>query len=508
VGCYIVILQVIMSLFEQCKIWFIHQEYPKVIEALEENSELLKHPEPALMLMSAYISSAHGWKDRLNYEKVVHLWHTHEKVFSKFSGALHALAMAYLGLEQYGLALDYFNKAFKIGGPVDHLIGDILSLCRKKLTSPTFTEPYRARVNKAWKAFEEDEYKVHNLLEGPIPSYEKNAEALALSRDKFEIAMDEPGLRLASGSENGKSGLVFSPMGQWSNFFKQCALIAVTPQSIKQNWVITIGEPQIGYMSLQVYGLNLDSDDWLVWLGKTKKGYKLSAYCPKVVKSSMPKGLYVKLAEGFINNAIGELPRMKNFGKPDVLKVPRKSAPVPLTKLAEFLKRKGFDLNEKVLAYTENDVPFNMSINPVLQNAPDSEGPRHEIMEGFTSFPDLIIEYATGKNDIANDLFACGAVPGTIFFTPPMKGGLADAKNTAYVQKLQRLLDEKCALNSFMPISIATGAVWSYFDLIAWDINEVMRVARKFFRENPVRSCGFQVLHTEAAPDFWTKNSR
>ncbi|MCD8340302.1 MAG: hypothetical protein LUC43_08945 [Burkholderiales bacterium] len=490
-----------MELISQCENWFREKKYSLIIKALENISKNYRNPALDLMLAKAYINIAHGWEDRNLYRKALILLRplegqsSHEFEWNYWTGK------AFLGLEQFSRAIKYLRKAQEIK-PNSAKVQLAIKECKSLLIKPRFSETFLTRTANAWRAFNDIEPELLEMIQ-KFPLASKKIGEVSDKADKaFEIAMSTPGLVLAQG--NAKYGLIFSPKGNWANFFEQCIVVSQSPQYVRQNWEIFIGALPTNYMNLVLFGIEFCSKDALVWLDNINGNYKLSVYSSKL--ATLPKNLkdiYPQLATDYIDNAIGELPRMKFFGKPEVLELPKVKPPIPMHELCATLKKEGFDLSLDPMLYLVDFEPYETSATKGV--VPESEygKARSDILKGYTTFKDLILEYSKKKNDIADRLISDGAIPGFIFFSPPVKDGPDNEENMDFSKKLQRELVDKTKPQAITLTGVASGFAWWYVDFIAWDIANVLEVAKEFFRQNPPLFCGFQVFHTESEPDLW-----
>ena len=152
-----------MDLLHQCQLWHEHDEYQKIIDALEEIPAQARTPEMDSELARAYNNVAQPGEKEL-FQKAIALLKPHEDYFEHDHYWNFRMAYAYYYLDQEGLALCYFQKALQ-ARPGDRDALEFIENCRKCLALPYFEETFRQRTARAWRAFEQEEGEVRRALE-------------------------------------------------------------------------------------------------------------------------------------------------------------------------------------------------------------------------------------------------------------------------------------------------------------------------------------------------------
>lgn len=140
-----------MTLLEQCQIWNEHDEYQRIIEAIEAVSAGDRTPELDSELARAYNNLAEITDQEL-FEKAVGLLLPHEEYFKGDHSWNFRLAYAYFYLGREGEAKSYFEKALE-ARPGDEDTKEFLDACRRSLSLPGFEKNFRERTLEAWLHF-------------------------------------------------------------------------------------------------------------------------------------------------------------------------------------------------------------------------------------------------------------------------------------------------------------------------------------------------------------------
>ena len=140
-----------MDILEQCRQWNESGAFEKSREMLEAIPAEERGPEGDAELAEAYLALAETEGTEL-YHKALRVLAVHEEAQSEDFRYNRLMALAYYYLDEDGLALSYFERAFSLR-PEDKEMSDYVEDCRERLTFPRFEKNFRERTAEAWDAF-------------------------------------------------------------------------------------------------------------------------------------------------------------------------------------------------------------------------------------------------------------------------------------------------------------------------------------------------------------------
>ena len=144
-----------MTLLEQCQAWHNHGDYEKIIAAIEEIPAAERTPELDGELARAYNNVAQP-SEWWYFKKAIDLLAPHAEDSADDHVWNFRMGFAYYYLDQENRALPYFETALA-ALPGDEDTEQMIEDCRRGLSLPLFSRPFRIRVQEAWLAFSEAE---------------------------------------------------------------------------------------------------------------------------------------------------------------------------------------------------------------------------------------------------------------------------------------------------------------------------------------------------------------
>ena len=139
-----------MTLLEQCQAWHNHGDYEKIITAIEEIPAAERTPELDGELARAYNNFAQP-SEWWYFKKAIDLLAPHAEDSADDHVWNFRMGYAYYYLDQENRALPYFEAALA-ALPGDEDTEQMIEDCRRGLSLPLFSRPFRIRVQEAWLA--------------------------------------------------------------------------------------------------------------------------------------------------------------------------------------------------------------------------------------------------------------------------------------------------------------------------------------------------------------------
>ena len=232
----------------QCQIWHENQEYGKVVEALEAISPGKCTIETDMELARAYNNMGNPGDvgGRRLLRKALRLLEKHEAELSEDYSWNFRIGYSLIFLEREGEALPHFEKALELHPGDDpkyntrEEIQALIDSCRRSMALPTFEMTFSARVASAWEEFEKEEAEIRRMMDsGRMDDYSE--ELIRRIQDVLEIALDDPAFEF--GIDEGKHDLVLVAQGDKARLFEYVYFRDHAPESVLENWKITVGRP-------------------------------------------------------------------------------------------------------------------------------------------------------------------------------------------------------------------------------------------------------------------------
>ena len=183
-----------MTLLEQCQIWHAHDEFQKIIEAIDAVPAAERTPELDSELARAYNNAA-SVDDRAYFEKAIALLTPHADYFKGDHLWNFRMGYAYYYLDREDRALPHFEAALA-ALPGDPDTEKLIESCHKGLALPLFQRPFRIRVQEAWAVFAQEEAELRALMDA---GEDHGEELIERCSDVLRIALSDVSFEMGKG---------------------------------------------------------------------------------------------------------------------------------------------------------------------------------------------------------------------------------------------------------------------------------------------------------------------
>lgn len=481
-----------MTLLEQCQIWNEHDEYQRIIEAIEAIPAGDRTPELDSELARAYNNLAEVTDQEL-FEKAVGLLLPHKEYFNGDHSWNFRLAYAYFYLGREGEAKSYFEKALE-ARPGDEDTKEFLDACRRSLSLPRFEKNFRERTLEAWAAFEKAEAGLRSMMDREDRDSVAE-ELIGTCSEILETAFGAVSFELGYNGE--KYELILTPEGDKAQLFQMVYFERHAPAAVLERWNIWVGrQPSIGF-SLRSDGNEVSGSDVLVWVEKQANNrVSLTLYCEKLIpllQENENRAWWLLCT--LTDQILGEIPSMSCIDAFDVTDTPREEPSILMTELPRALEGMGLSLNLDAQEYLDNSYS-GYEMKPVED--PDADW-RLDVYIATTRLEALIGEYLRGDSDVMDVLHRDGAVGG--FLGYPLDGFTGEKRAADILDfrdALQAAITEQAGEDAVTFLGGATGLYCGYLDFIAWDLRPVLGAAKGFFEKSSLKWAAFQTFRRDA----------
>ncbi len=494
-----------MKLLEQCQIWNENSEFQKIIDAIEAVQLEERTPELDSELARAYNNIA-DVDDREIFEKAVELLKPHEEYFEGDHCWNFRIAYAYFYLNRESDALRHFKKALE-ARPGDEDTEEFIKYCIRSISLPSFDKNFRERTQDAWKAFEEIEAEIRADIDENSKcgnAMEYGETLLAKLNKALNIAFDGIAFELGVGA--GTYELVLTPEGDKIRLFELDYFARRAPESVRDNWVISVGRRGNVNIELRAAENSINGDDIQMWIEKNgEKTVDIAVYCEKLtplLKEDEGKAWW--MLTSITDVIIGEISAMAYIGNFEVLDAPKAEPWIKLKELPKVLERMGLDVQLEASEY------LNSSYHGYTRE-PDNDQDaiwRADIYTGSTRLPQALYEYFQGTTDASDALNSDGAVLGFIcypldsFYGEHYSEDILNFRDTLEKEILETASDDAVTF-----IGGATGTHSGYLDFIAWDLPSVLDAASTALVKHSFTRALFHVFRADAMAFPLIRNS-
>lgn len=484
-----------MDLMKQCQIWHENDEFLKIIDAIEDMPDNERTPEMISELARAYNNIA-SEQDVDILKKAISLLESVREYFEDDHCWNYRMAYAYYYLNDEATALYYFEKALE-ARPGDEDTEEFIESCRKILTVPRFAAPFKQRVEYAWNNFAKGESELRRLID--LGSKEASEELVEKCTEMLSPAFCNVGFEL--GCKNKKYELILVPEGNTAKLFEYVYFQQHAPKSVLKNWNILVGrQPSKGF-ALNAFEQTIQADDIQIWVENAgdkpeNTTFSIEFYCEKLKNLlSSDKDKVLWMFGVMLDQVLGELQTMKFVERYEALSEPKNGDGTSLEDLPEIIKNAGINVSNDLQWYMDNSYIY-YEAKPVEDKDADD---RLDIFCGVTRCPTLINEYYDRENYAIDDFHRDGIVAG--YFCYPLDC-FEDSENRSseildFRESAENAILKLAGEDAVIFIGGATGIYWGYIDFIAWNLEEVLNVAKLYFKNAPMDWVGFHTFRRD-----------
>ena len=479
-----------MTLLEQCQIWHAHDEFQKIIEAIDAVPAAERTPELDSELARAYNNAA-SVDDRAYFEKAIALLSPHADYFKGDHLWNFRMGYAYYYLDREDCALPYFEEALA-ALPGDPDTEKLIESCHKGLALPLFQRPFRIRVQEAWAAFEREEAALRALMDS---DEDRGEELIARTEDILHIAFDDVSFELGKGA--AKYELILTPEGMRAKLFPLVYFARLAPAAVRAHWDIHVGRTASLSFALRRGSHAVEMKDVAVWFTQEGEGITLTVYCEKLLpllKEDEDHAWW--MLSTIVDQALGEIAAMRLVHDFEIMDTPKAEPSIALTDLPQALSEAGLSLDSDAEDYLEHSYL-------AYERDPDTSAEanlRFDVYTGSTRLPALLSTYTENDATLVNMYHANGIAAG--FLAYPLTDDLRTDTTTIldFRDDLMTALMENAGADAMTFLGGATGTDCGYLDFLAWDLRAVLDAAVHFFQKTELPWAVFHSFRQDAHP--------
>ena len=478
-----------MTLLEQCQAWHNHGDYEKIIAAIEEIPAAERTPELDGELARAYNNVAQP-SEWWYFQKAIDLLAPHAEDSADDHVWNFRMGYAYYYLDQENRALPYFETALA-ALPGDEDTEQMIEDCRRGLSLPLFSRPFRIRVQEAWLAFSEAEEELRALMDA---GSDHGEELIERCSSALHIAFDDLSFELGKGGE--KYELILTPEGMRAKLFPLVYFARHAPASVREHWDIHVGRTASLGFALRTDDYTIEMTDVAVWFAPDGDGIALTVYCEKLLpllREDENRAWW--MLSTIVDRALGEIASIRLIHDFEVLDAPREEPPILLTDLPKALEEAGLSLDNDAEDYLEHS---HLAYEREPQDISDTSW-RFDVCTGSTRLPAILSAYTENDAALVDMYHADGIAAG--FLAYPLTDALRTdseaplAFRDALMTAIERDTKE---LDAVTFLGGATGTDCGYLDFLAWDLRAVLDAANDFLEQTDLPWAVFHSFRRDA----------
>lgn len=352
---------------------------------------------------------------------------------------------------------------------------------------------FKERTKLAWEKFLAKEEMYRSLAQNELGE-ERGGEVFDELLDLFDEAID--GIVFEIGFNGEKTEIIFSPHCMRTTLFMLDYFVSHAPETVKKNWNLIVGRKmRMENGAILVEDQKVSGADVKVLLEPRDGQVGLTLYCEKLIPLLQEDEYRAWfLLQVLTDQVIGELTVMAYVNGLSVSEEP--------------LGKNAISLNEVLPKLEEMDMPEIKDHKRLMEfysgykMDPDDDpmAPlRMDVIIGSHRCLPLLESYFTGNMEEIDYFETNGAHTGFLYY--PIDELDEEGENSEAIfrfrEGLEKYLEENCK-DEVTLLGGATGIYSGYVDLIAWDLEAVLKAAEEFFRmSRKVVFAGYQFYRKE-----------
>lgn len=344
------------------------------------------------------------------------------------------------------------------------------------------TVNFKNNVEQFWKAFANEESNIRALIE----NREESQKLVSKIETLLTICFHTPYFQLGYNSKIEKFELILTPEGDRMKLPQLFYWYTRAPHHLFEHWRFHYVKPAAlidEEFSLKMYDTFLDEKEIKFYVTPDGERQKFDIQMYSKNLSGLEEDKRYNMLFIFLDNLIGELFTMQNIGYLDFLEEdkPGKGEEVTSHKLKEFMET---TMEKENWQAVKN--PLKVYTGYTMDPS-DGEAStyRDDVFTGYSSLLPLINNYYDEKNDSVLEAKKDGVEYGFLFFD---NTEIARDEVVNFRAEIEdRLKEEIESKDIAQLLGGATGFFNSYIDLVVFDWDNFLPIARELFEEFKVR---------------------
>lgn len=352
---------------------------------------------------------------------------------------------------------------------------------------------FKEKTKLAWEKFLAKE-EIYRALARNELSTKQSGQVFDELLDLLDEVIN--GIIFEIGFNGEKPEIIFSPNGMRTTLLMMDYFVDQAPEAVKKNWNLIIGRKmRMKNGALRVEDQKISGEDVQVLLDPGKERVGMTLYCEKLIpllKEDENRVWFI--LQILTDQVLGELTVMAYVNRFNIVDKPLGEKAITLNEVQKKLDEMGM--------VEVKDPKAIMGYYAGYEMEPDEDpmAPlRYDVIIGSHRAMPLLESYFTGNYEYIEEFERNGAYTGFLYYPiDELDEDGETAEAILEVRKgLESYLEERCK-DEVTLLGGATGIYAGYVDLIAWDLEGVLKVAEDFFAQNrKVVFAGFQSYRKE-----------
>lgn len=362
-------------------------------------------------------------------------------------------------------------------------------------TTDTYTQDtFKHRVAKFWKAFEEEESQVREMMDHKaqgetLLNFVDNILQIAFNKVYFEMGINK----------DGKYELILTPEGDKVKLIQLYYWLQYAPQHLSEKWNFYAAKPGKATKgaAMDMYGVRISEDDLTIYvdLDKEKKKVNLEVYAPTLMK--LEENQYYSMFFIFLDQFIGETFTMEYVGYIDFVAEKTNKEPIAISKLKGTIESAIAKYNWHIF-----DNPCETYVGYSMKPIENEDWKlREDIFSGYTSCTPILNAYYSDDKERVEEMKEDGIIFGFLFFE---NLNIAKDEVVNFRSGIEdKILDETMERGIANGLGGATGFHFSYMDFVIYDITAFLSIARNVLDKYDFEEAGFSEFIRGGQPIFF-----
>ncbi|MBK5721232.1 hypothetical protein JGH11_10155 [Dysgonomonas sp. Marseille-P4677] len=355
-------------------------------------------------------------------------------------------------------------------------------------------ESFKNRVSKFWKSFLEEEYQIREMMDNnadgqTLISFVDNILQIAFSKVYFEMGKNS----------EGKYELILTPEGDRCRLMQIYYWNQYAPQSLSETWNFYSTKPAHADpdSTMEMYGTKIDKSDIVIYPETDNQRSKINieVYSPKLMQLEEKQRYSMFFI--YLDQFISELYTMEYVGYINFIESQKEKGSTNITDLKTIIDKR---IEENSWPKFEN--PTQIYSGYRIEPSQEKEWTlREDVFSGYTSCTALINDYYQGHRNHFDEAKENGVIFGFLFFE---NINIPREEVVNFRSEIEDKIISEINYNGIAnSLGGATGFHFSYIDLIIYDFEAFIPIAKNILSFYNFEEVGFSYFAADIKPIFF-----
>lgn len=350
---------------------------------------------------------------------------------------------------------------------------------------------FKNRTQQFWNAFIEEESIIRQMIDNDA---EGNA-LITFTKSILNIAFTEVQFQIGINADN-KYELTLTPQGDRVKLIQYYYWSQYIPESLTHKWAFHTSMPALRDASykVEILGIMLDENDLTLYptINHFDSKIELDVYCPKL--SEKPDSQRYSIFFVLLDQHISEQYSIEHISNIQFVDKKENVKGISITQLKKHIDS---TIDKNGWANSRNPLDGYIAYN-IQQSSEANWILREDIYAGYSSCTAPISAYHFKDANFVEKYLQDGIVFGFLFYE---NSEISNEHLVPLRATIEDLLVEQCKQQGIATcIGGATGAYFSYIDLIIYDFSTFLKIVKNIFSKYSFEEAGFSYFQSDSKP--------